>query len=408
MAWAATAAMLVTACSPAASPASTTTVTTAAALSGDPIKIGVLQDASGPGTFSSSLAVGGLKTAADAIQNGQFFWGAPPATSGKPGILGRPIQLMLEDTQSNPNQALLATQKLISNGAVAIIGTTSSPDALQARVACKEASVPCLFLSLSAAAIVQPPNNEYAFTASPNFDIQAAQLVKALAAADKKNVSIVEDDGGASATVAMSFVNAFSTASVPVKSTEVIPASAQDVTSQVESLKAQKPDAVIDLIAVPTINALFVKQLKSSGLGTQLYGINPLVNPQVRSQIGPAVDGAVVMDQMDRSSPDVIGFTRDYQALNGADKEVTSNELYMMTSLLVLKKAMEDATSTNGPAVKAALENITNFPAGFGVKGYKMSWSPTDHNGSKPGAMVFVVYKGQQVETWPVYQPPTE
>src|SRR5215207_2042638 len=60
--------------------------------SGEPIKIGVLEDRSGVVAFISQEHVKALKAAADSINRGQLFYGAAPVTSGKPGILGRPIQ----------------------------------------------------------------------------------------------------------------------------------------------------------------------------------------------------------------------------------------------------------------------------------------------------------------------------
>ena len=291
--------------------------------------------------FSSRKAVEGLETAVDAINKGENFWAGPPATSGEPGILGRPIELVFEDTQSNPNQALIAAQKLAGQGVAAIIGTTTSPDAIQAKVACQEAKIPCLFPSVSAAAIVTPPNADYAFTMAPNFDIQAAELVTAMKAAGHESATIVHDDSGTSSTVAESFKNAFAAADFKLQSTEVIPANAQDVTSQVERIKGEGADAVVDLLVAAALNSLFVKQLDGSGSTAQLYGINTLVDPEIRGQIGPSIDGAVVIDQFDRSKPDVIDFTEYFHELHGDDTEVISTHLYMTTALLILKAAIE-------------------------------------------------------------------
>ena len=54
---------------------------------------------------------------------------------------------------------------------------------------------------------------------------------------------------------------------------------------------------------------------------------------------------------------------------------------------------------------RAELETTTDFPSGFGQDGYSVSWSPEDHNGSGPAGVVFVVYDGLDIQTWPTYQP---
>lgn len=346
----------------------------------------------------------GLETAVEAINEGEFFWG-DGTVSDEPGIMGRPIELVFEDTQANPNQALIAAQKLAGQGVAAIIGTTTSPDAIQARVACQEAEVPCLFPSVSAAAIVTPPNADYAFTMAPNFDVQAAELAKALDAAGHESATIVHDDSGTSSTLAESFAKAFEAADFEVASTEVIPATAQDVTSQVERIKDSGGDAIVDLLVPAALNSLFVRQLRTSGSTAALYGINPLVDPEIRSQIGPSIDEAVVIDQFDRSKQDVVEYTEYFHERNGDDTEVISTHLYMTTAMLILKAAIENAGATEGEAVKAELEQMEGFPSGFGQDGYDVSWTPNDHNGSGPGGVVFVVYDGLEIETWDTYQP---
>jgi hypothetical protein len=77
----------------------------------------------------------------------------------------------------------------------------------------------------------------------------------------------------------------------------------------------------------------------------------------------------------------------------------------MATTVLMLKAAMESVGSTDGPAVADELEAMDPFPAGVGSDGYLVDWSPDDHNGSGPGGVVFVVFDGLDITTWPVYQP---
>ena len=255
-----------------------------------PIKIGVLQDKSGIVAASSAKAIEGLTTAVEAINNGEFLWADSVLKDSKPGILGRKIELVYEDTQANPNQALLAARKLAGQKVAAIIGTTTSPDAIQAKVACEQAKIPCLFPSVSAPAIVAPPNNAYAFTLAPSFDVQAQQVAKAMQAIGVKKVTIAQDDSGTANTVAESFVKAFAAAGLELASKEVIPAGSQDATSQVQRIKATAPGAVMDLVVPVPLNVIFVKQLRQANPKVPLFGINTLVEPGAIQQMGAALD----------------------------------------------------------------------------------------------------------------------
>ena len=83
----------------------TTGAETPATTSGEPIRIGVLQDKSGVVVCSApGQAVDGLEAAVEAVNSGEFFWGDSVLSSGPEVFLGRPIELVFEDAQANPNQ----------------------------------------------------------------------------------------------------------------------------------------------------------------------------------------------------------------------------------------------------------------------------------------------------------------
>ncbi|MFO7312225.1 MAG: substrate-binding domain-containing protein [Bacillota bacterium] len=85
----------------------------------DPIKIGVLHDGSGPLRTYGQQQVRGLKL------------GIEYATGGTFAVLGRPIQLIIEDDASDPQRAVQAVRKLLELDRVDIVqGTSSSGAAL--------------------------------------------------------------------------------------------------------------------------------------------------------------------------------------------------------------------------------------------------------------------------------------
>jgi branched-chain amino acid transport system substrate-binding protein len=373
---------------------------------GEPIKVGVLQDKSGIVAFSSKKQIQGLKAAVAGINEGENFWAAD-ALGDEKGIDGRKIELVYEDTQANPNQALIATQKLASQGVAAIIGTTSSPEALQARVACEQAKVPCIFPNMADAAIVEPPNNTYAYTMTPTFAVQAEQMAEALKAAGLGNAALVSDDSGTSNVLSETFKQAFEEAGFPIEGNEVIPADAQDVTAQVQRLKGSTPDAVIDLVVAPTLNAQLVKQLERAQVGAELYGINTLADPEIRAQIGEPIDGAVVLERWNPSLEAVKAYADFFHEQIG-DEEVISTQVLTASGILALKAAVENAGSTDGEAINAELEKLTDFPVGYGQEGNTVGWTADDHNGAGAASVVFLQYEGLEMVPWKVYQPPVD
>jgi branched-chain amino acid transport system substrate-binding protein len=265
--------------------------------------------------------------------------------------------------------------------------------------------VPCIFPSLGDSQIVMPPNECYAFTFPPSFALQAAELAKAMDAAGQETIAIVQDDSGISELISETFTAAFDDAGIDVTSKEVIPVNSQSVTSQVQRLGAANADAILDIVVAASLNALLVKEIDSAGLDATLYGINTLTDPQLRAQIGESIDGAISIDQIDRSSESFIEYSEYFAEQQGGDIEVLGHHIYATTALLVLKAAVESADSTDGPAIRDALQEISDFPAGFGQPGYTLNWKSDDHNGSTEAGIVFIEFDGEDITTWGTYQP---
>src|SRR5262245_6150881 len=75
---------------------------------GDPIKIGVIEPLSGPVAASGNYVRMGAEIARDSI-------------NARGGVLGRPVQLLIEDNKSDPKEAATAAEKLIVRVKVPVI-----------------------------------------------------------------------------------------------------------------------------------------------------------------------------------------------------------------------------------------------------------------------------------------------
>jgi len=87
----------------------------AGAQSKQPIKVGLVQPLSGPVAASGSYITNGAKIAADRV-------------NAKGGVLGRPLELVIEDNKSDPAETRNAAEKLIVRDKVpVIIGAGARP-----------------------------------------------------------------------------------------------------------------------------------------------------------------------------------------------------------------------------------------------------------------------------------------
>src|SRR5215470_12329647 len=142
----------------------------APALAQDAIRIGVTQPLTGAFAASGNYVTEGAKIAEAAIN-----------ASG--GVLGRKIQLVIEDNKSNPTEAVATAEKLIAKDKVPVMmGAWSSTLTLAVMPKLMEYQVPML-VETSSSGKITTSGNLYLFRISPTSEMEAkafAPLVKSL------------------------------------------------------------------------------------------------------------------------------------------------------------------------------------------------------------------------------------
>jgi branched-chain amino acid transport system substrate-binding protein len=148
---------------PAAAPAATSPA--AAKATGEPIKLGVVEPLSGAVAASGGYVRQGAEIGRDWIND-------------RGGVLGRPIQLLIEDNKSDPKEAANAVEKLIVSDSVpAIMGCWGSSMTLAAMPKMEQYEVP-LLVETSSAASITTSGNPFVFRISPPSSGEAAGMEK--------------------------------------------------------------------------------------------------------------------------------------------------------------------------------------------------------------------------------------
>src|SRR3989454_3726181 len=158
----------------------------------DPIKIGVIQPLSGPVAASGNYVRMGAEIARDWI-------------NARGGVLGRPIQLLIEDNKSDPKEAATAAEKLIARDQVPVLmGAWGSSMTLAAMPKLEEYGVPMVVETSSAASITKR-GNPWVFRISPPSEMEALGLEKYLGALGIRQADFmaVNTDWGRGAVTAL-------------------------------------------------------------------------------------------------------------------------------------------------------------------------------------------------------------
>jgi branched-chain amino acid transport system substrate-binding protein len=243
------------------------------------IKIGVIQPLSGPVAASGNYVRMGAEIARDWI-------------NGRGGVLGRQIQLLIEDNKSDPKEAATAAEKLIVRDKVPLImGAWGSSMTLAAMPKLEEYGVP-MVVETSSAATITKRGNPWVFRISPPSEMEALGLERYLKdlGIKKADFLAVNTDWGRGAVAAFGDILKRSGAGVGV--TEFMDQAATDMNAQITKIKADNGDTLFLTTSVEQIT-LVLKQAQEQRLAMKVITTGGSSSPsQLIKQAGAAAEGS--------------------------------------------------------------------------------------------------------------------
>src|SRR2546421_1326406 len=201
------------------------------------IKIGVNEPLTGAFAASGNYVANGAKIAADEI-------------NAKGGVLGKKLELVIEDNKSNPTEAAAVAEKLIVRDKVPVLmGAWGSGFTLAIMPKLMEYKVPML-VETSSAGKITTSGNPYIFRISPPSAVEAQAFAKIVdrLKIGKADFLVVNNDWGRGA--AEDFGKMFKEHNIKVGLVETMDAPAQDMSAQLAKIKASDADTLIVTTAV--------------------------------------------------------------------------------------------------------------------------------------------------------------
>ncbi len=258
-----------------------------AALASDPIKIGVTIAQSPPGSVSQGTQVkDGIEVAAKIINDDG-------------GLLGRPIELLFEDTQGIPEKARAAVEKLITRDkVVAVVGEHNSSTALAGIEVAHRYHVPYVNTNAWADAVREKLYPEVFNPSNYNsrVAIASADMMKSLGV---KRVLTFAENTDYGVGLAKLLGNQINERAPDVEyKYETLDRAGMDFVPALLPLKANPPDMVVEIMLPPAAYIL-LNQLYEQGIApsakTWLYDMSGLVDyPDFWKNVGDAAKSMLV------------------------------------------------------------------------------------------------------------------
>jgi branched-chain amino acid transport system substrate-binding protein len=246
----------------------------------DVIRIGVTQPLTGAFAASGNYVTQGAKIAEDQI-------------NAAGGVLGKKIQLVVEDNKSNPTEAVATAEKLIGKDKVPVMmGAWSSTLTLAVMPKLMEYGVP-MVVETSSSGKITTSGNPWIFRISPTSEMEAkafAGYVKSLGI-KKADFLATNNDFGLGASKEFSEMLKANGAQVGV--VETMDPKATDFSAQLAKIKASGGDTLLVTTAVEQAT-LILKQAKEQQVKARIITTGGSVSPdQLIQQAGEAANGSM-------------------------------------------------------------------------------------------------------------------
>jgi branched-chain amino acid transport system substrate-binding protein len=363
--------------------------------------------------------VGSASFAGESIKVGAFFaLSGPAANIGTPtklvaqmavdkinkegGINGRPIELVIGDTESDPAKAAVIAKKFIFNDKVAaIIGPTTTAEGMSVKKIVEEAGVPT-FMAVGGDPVIMGGNfgaYTYVFKSPQRSSTAVRKLYGYLKAKGLTKIALFtasdsfgKDGLGWLERLAPEF-------GITLAAKESFGPADTDMTAQLTKIRNAAPQAIVSWTIGP-VGSIVAKNKAQLGITTPLFQCHGLPDPKYIELAGKASEGdrmpatkLMVGDALPGSDPQkkvITDFITLYRDVYKYDKEfpINTHSGYAWDAISIVANAMKKA-GTDPKALRAAIEQTTGYVGISGV--YNLT--ADDHNGLDVDSMVMVQVK---------------
>jgi branched-chain amino acid transport system substrate-binding protein len=358
----------------------------------DAIKIGV----SGPFTGgSSSMGVSmrdGVKLAVDEINKAG-------------GVIGRQLQIVERDDEAKNERGVQIAQELINKEKVAAtVGFINTGVALASQRFYQEAKIPVMNNVATGSLVTHQFDDQaenYIFRNAAHDSIQAPMIVEeAITRRGFKKVAILSDSTNYGQLGRADLEKALELKGVKAVAVEKFNIKDVDMTAQLLKAREAGAEAILTYGIGPEL-AQIANGMTKLGWKVPLVGSWTLSMANYIDNAGPGGEGARMPQTFiqEPTTPKrqsfIINYLKTFSPKNARiDSPVSAAQGY--DSIYLLAAAIKQANSTDGPKIKAALEDLKT-PVDGVVTSYNKPFTAKDHEAITANIPVFGEVKGQRV-----------
>lgn len=321
----------------------------AGGIAAEPIKIGFFMSITGRDASFGEVSLRGARLAVDEL-------------NAAGGVLGRPVELMVEDNRSVAGESATAAKKLIARDhVVALIGECSSARTLEAGPVAQSAGVPLITPAATNPKVTQVGDAVFRVCFIDPFqgDVIAAFARRRLGL--KRAALLIDATAPYSVGLAAYFEKTFTALGGRVVIAQKYAGADTDFRAQLTAIRAAQPDAIF-LPGYYVAAGLVARQAKELGLTATLLGGDGFEAPQLLEIGGEALEGVYYSTHFATENTDQASrsFVNAYRQRHGAVPNGLSALTYDAVKLVA--DAIARAGTTERVALRRALAATKDFP----------------------------------------------
>ncbi len=300
------------------------------------------------------------------------------------GVNGRPIEVLIEDDQTDEAKAVAAASKLIAQDQViAVIGASGTGQSMAMRSELQRAGVPQV--SMAGGTVITGQFDPLVFQTPWSNTIVVPFVLGAIKADGHQKVALISDSGGYGKDGREIILSQAKDAGIEIVADETFNPGDTDMSAQLTRIKGSGADALLMWSAGKEASTV-VKGAQELSLGMPMYGGSGQARTEFVEGAGDAAEGftfgtgkSLIAENWPKDSAEygaVSDFAARYQEAYNEAPDIFAGHAFDAINIVTdgLQRAGADADSK---ALRDAIEQTESL-AGFGGN---FTFSEKDHNG---------------------------
>ncbi|EWY41542.1 ABC transporter substrate-binding protein [Skermanella stibiiresistens SB22] len=322
-------------------------------IAAETLKIGMVAPLTGPAAESGRFQVNGAKLAADEVNKAG-------------GVLGKQLELVIEDDQTTNPGAVLAFSKLAGDSDIpAFIGSIRSTQVHAMAPDVIKTGKPMMIGGTDPK--LTHMGNPWLFRFRPN-DTYSARVIAeyGVNVLNRKKWAIVHSTDAFGTAGKNALAEQLKALGAEVMITQGYTNNSQDFTPVALAVKQAGAEVLSSYVTFETDQGILAKQMRQLGVDLPWIGSTTIATTSALRLAGAALNGTYgVTDYTEKASPASEAFAQKYMAAYGTKADVFA--AWPFDAVTVLAKAINNAGGTDPEKIRAAIMDISGLAGAEGT-----------------------------------------